>query len=116
MTWQPIETAPYEQNVLTFWPGSYMRNPVIIINSRNGGAMLGKRDGWWHSKPDETPTHWMPLPGPPSAALEPSPDVAALVEAAEDALMFLESDCGDSAAPERSKLRAALAAYKGDGE
>lgn len=48
------------------------------------------------------------------AALEPSPDVAALVEAAEDALMFLEHDGGDSAVPEWKKLRAALAAYKGE--
>jgi hypothetical protein len=64
--WQPVENAPYETPVLTYWPGNKMRNPVIIINTKNSGASLGKRDGWWHSVPDQTPTHWMPLPGPPT--------------------------------------------------
>jgi hypothetical protein len=66
MDWQPIETAPYETPVLTFWPGRLRHNPVILINTRNSGAALGKRDDWWHSKPDQMPTHWMPLPEPPT--------------------------------------------------
>jgi hypothetical protein len=67
MEWQPIETAPYETPVLTYWPGSQRLNPVILINTRNSGRNLGKRDGWWHSLPDQEPTHWQPLPPPPGA-------------------------------------------------
>jgi hypothetical protein len=66
MNWQPVETAPYETEVLTFWPGSESRNPVYLINTKNSGTALGKRDGWWRSKPDQQPTHWMPLPPPPT--------------------------------------------------
>lgn len=63
--WKPVETAPYETLVLTFWPGSDRRNPVMLINSKNSGDNLGKRGGWWHSKPGQEPTHWMRLPEPP---------------------------------------------------
>jgi hypothetical protein len=64
--WQPIETAPYEVNVLTFWGGNEMRNPKIIVNTKNGGLTLGRRDLWWCSLPDQQPTHWMPLPAAPT--------------------------------------------------
>lgn len=65
MKWQPIETAPYETKVLTYWPGNKTRKSVILINTKNSGNSLGKRDGWWFSRPDQMPTHWMPLPDPP---------------------------------------------------
>ena len=66
--WEPVETAPYETPVLTWWPGSPLRNPVFLINTKNSGANLGKKNSWWHSKPNEQPTHWMPLPEPPEGA------------------------------------------------
>lgn len=64
--WQDVSTAPYETKVLTFWPGSAMANPVILINSKNSGTLCGKKDGWWHSHPNQPPTHWMPLPELPT--------------------------------------------------
>jgi len=67
MEWQSIETAQPErgQEVLTFWPGNKSRNPVIIKNEYNPKPRgIGSCD-WWYSKPDQLPTHWMPLPAPP---------------------------------------------------
>ena len=66
--WQPIETAPYETPVLTLWLGNAKRNPVMLINTKNSGANLGKRDNWWHSLPDQQPQLWMPLPELPANA------------------------------------------------
>jgi len=65
MEWQTTDTAPYETLVLTYWPGSAKRSPVMLVNTKNSGTMMGKRDNWWYSKPGEMPTHWMPLPTPP---------------------------------------------------
>ena len=59
------DPPPYETRVLTWWPGNALRNPVIRIDQRNSGKMLGKRDGWWTAPPAEVPTHWQPLPGGP---------------------------------------------------
>lgn len=64
--WHPAETAPYETPVISFWPGSDKLNPVMLINTKNSGAMLGKRDGWWFSKPDQIPTLWTHLPDAPT--------------------------------------------------
>jgi hypothetical protein len=71
MTWQPIETATKDGNqVLTYWGGSKHRNPVIVINEYNPRPReIGSCD-WWHSLPNELPTHWMPLPPPPQAAVD----------------------------------------------
>jgi hypothetical protein len=63
--WQPIETAPYETQVLTYWSGSKNHNPVCLINTKNNGRYLGTKDGWWYSRQDQQPDHWMPLPDPP---------------------------------------------------
>lgn len=60
--WQPVETAPYETPVLTLWLGDARRNRVILINTKNNGSNLGKRDNWWQSLPDQQPQLWMPLP------------------------------------------------------
>ena len=66
MEWQPVETAPYEAHVLTYWGGSEVLNPVILVNMKNDGSSFGNRDGWWYSRPTQVPTHWMPLPQPPA--------------------------------------------------
>ena len=68
MEWQPIETAqpPKYAKVITYWPGNEKRNPVVIINEYNPmPRQLGSCD-WWNSRPDQKPTHWMPLPLPPT--------------------------------------------------
>jgi len=60
--WQPVDSAPYETPVLTLWLGNEKRAPVMLINTKNSGANLGKRDNWWHSLPEQQPQLWMPLP------------------------------------------------------
>lgn len=58
--WQPIETAPKDgTKVLFFWP--------------DGGVSLGDANKlrkapkyYDRSEPWKSPTHWMPLPKPPS--------------------------------------------------
>lgn len=66
MEWNSnMAEAPYETEVLTWWEGTPSRNPVTLINTKNSGHRMGKIDGWWYSRPDQTPTHWMPLPAPP---------------------------------------------------
>jgi len=66
--WQLIETAKPKrgQRVLTCWTGSERQNQVILINEYNPQPReLGSFD-WWHSKPLQVPTYWMPLPEAPS--------------------------------------------------
>lgn len=61
--WNPdMEAAPYETPVLTLWAGNKQLKPVVLVNIKNNGLNLGKRDSWWRSKPSEMPTKWMPLP------------------------------------------------------
>lgn len=63
MDWQPIETAPKD------W-----RRVLGCIGSGDGRVVVemeyDRRLGEWHRPMGcgvaITPTHWMPLPGPPS--------------------------------------------------
>lgn len=77
--WQPIETAPKDLNsVLLYWP-YWTTEPVI--GARNY-RVLDDGSGYeyfdsWHTErwlgedaEDPGPTHWMPLPYPPVAALQ----------------------------------------------
>lgn len=56
--WQPIKTAP--------------KGETLFAWSENDGLFIGEyvHDGWLddHDHPC-APTHWMPLPAPPDAAL-----------------------------------------------
>lgn len=71
--WQPIETAPTDCAVLTIWDG---------VNNRTGRParywnVACLDEGEWHAADEygdviDTPTHWMPLPAPPSAKREDS--------------------------------------------
>lgn len=58
--WQPIETAPKETRVLVWRPRETDENDAHA----GVDIFLGKY--WWHSRFHQQPTHWMPLPGPPS--------------------------------------------------
>jgi hypothetical protein len=73
MSWQPIETAPIETELLLWYPPE--REP-----GRSGPGLDhgGAIQGWWFSSAKEIddgwetvigfigePTHWMPLPAPP---------------------------------------------------
>lgn len=57
--WQPIETAPKGEVLLYFPPkvaGAYAQSTLP--------AMI--RVGWASDFPNRIPSHWMPLPAPPS--------------------------------------------------
>lgn len=61
MEWQPIETAPKDTMILV---GPTKRMDICV-------AMNHSRDGWVTESPSDwhsiyTPTHWMPLPPPPT--------------------------------------------------
>lgn len=77
--WQPIETAPKEhEKWLLGYDGSTVI-PIVWVNSAFDDEVEGGRySGWacagyeWGNvlyksvyKPDNPPTHWMPLPEPP---------------------------------------------------
>jgi hypothetical protein len=59
MEWQPIETAPKDEN-------DYL---VCWAKSGNMMGLAFQYEGKWYGTCDDcecgTPTHWMPLPAPP---------------------------------------------------
>lgn len=73
MTWQPISTAPkspdFENEIrILLWGPTF--HDVTVIGWWRGTAS----DGFWFTAEDEggigwgecKPTHWMPLPAPPT--------------------------------------------------
>jgi hypothetical protein len=65
--WQPIETAPkkHGNRVLAFSP--YRRNPNQVFIARFHVPGNGKEPGYWIGTENTSqPTHWQPLPSPPS--------------------------------------------------
>lgn len=55
--WQPIETAPSAQEILCYWANCGMMEVAERLNGE-----------WFDPHGDERskPTHWMPLPAPPT--------------------------------------------------
>lgn len=59
--WYPIESAPKDGSAVFCFGGFNQENPRIIrwdVSGRNGGW---RSNGFYFN-----PTHWMPLPPPPS--------------------------------------------------
>lgn len=71
--WQPIETAPIETVVLTLWDG--IDRPSGKPSRYHEAAWLDPEDGQWkgehYADIVDTPTHWMPLPKPPTLRDKP---------------------------------------------
>lgn len=69
--WQPIETAPKDGTaILAFFPGrrGYVaRQDVATIHWVEWGGGCWNNTSSGHSIMVDEPTHWMPLPEPPSA-------------------------------------------------
>ena len=77
MTWQPIETAPRETELLVGrWINADWRLCQSGLYFDEGNEREGEPANWyWHCDWDaagvtdnEGPTHWMPLPQPPEVA------------------------------------------------
>lgn len=62
--WMPIETAPRDVRVLVFRPTAEKESRKVGTDYRDGVHYDG---AWWHSRRDEQPTYWQPLPEPPNA-------------------------------------------------
>lgn len=74
MKWQPIETAPYNEAVLTQHLDDLYPVVSYRLSDRFGDNWMreteGPEDSFYggdrHGFLYRTPTHWMPLPDPPS--------------------------------------------------
>lgn len=63
--WQPIETAPCDgTRFLGLTKKGYQR--VDWFNGPSQGEW-NERSLFWHERPMDRYTHWMPLPAPPEA-------------------------------------------------
>ncbi len=55
-SWQPIKTAPKDGT------------RILVVGSESNQVRvdLWKQKLWWLSRQSDQPTHWMPLPAPPT--------------------------------------------------
>ena len=68
MKWQPIETAPKDgEEVLMFARGTLGLEYFSVGQYAKADPAFGTVDGWFWTFAIR-PTHWMPLPEPPSEA------------------------------------------------
>lgn len=61
--WQPIETAPREEWVLCLWKSGFTEKALLT----NDGEDYCYHTLWDGEQHRCMPTHWMPLPPPPTA-------------------------------------------------
>lgn len=80
--WQPIETAPRDGTKIDLWGINhlhYAKKCERLVNTSWGPVtdwIGGERLDWKHGRGEGfEPTHWMPLPAPPSADLNPTEGV-----------------------------------------
>ncbi len=62
MEWQPIETAPKDRRIL-LWNGDFIASGAYEGGVIDGFIMHRDVDDDWSI---DEPTHWMPLPAPPT--------------------------------------------------
>lgn len=60
--WRPIETAPKDEMFIYYWPRDGKR--CIGLAYRTVSGDWRDSEGNWHIRLE--PTHWLPLPAPPS--------------------------------------------------
>jgi Protein of unknown function (DUF551) len=60
--WRPIETAPKDEMFIYYWPRDGKR--CIGLAYRTVSGDWRDSEGNWHIRLE--PTHWFPLPAPPS--------------------------------------------------
>lgn len=70
--WQPIETAPKDGRQMFVVQGFNVTNQNVGVRNYTTDPYCvwpGKTGGWLRWPHEFPPTHWMPLPPPPSADL-----------------------------------------------
>lgn len=72
--WKPIETAPRVGQFVLLYAARY--EPPVSLGYWDDAFGLTKYAGWMMIEMDTmlsaaNPTHWMPLPPPPSQEVEP---------------------------------------------
>ena len=65
MDWQPMETAPKEGQFLVYMPTD-KRQSIQVAKWHPNVKVIGNVFAF----DAQPPTHWMPLPAPPQAAIE----------------------------------------------
>ena len=74
MDWQPIETAPKDGTWFLGWRNGYYEQDRVQV-FRWHEATLPQDSGWMNAPDnhehgfDYEPTHWMPLPEPPTSSV-----------------------------------------------
>ena len=80
MTWQPIDTAPKDGTPILGWDGEhiaicywYQYKLQSLFRSRrvSGGWYLSTTGGMQEDSGSWLPTHWQPLPAPPTDPPQP---------------------------------------------
>jgi hypothetical protein len=65
--WQLIETAPKDVPILVWAPSAPGETPVwVVVKDDDDFNIEHDGDGLWMDARNAHPTHWMPLPAPPS--------------------------------------------------
>jgi hypothetical protein len=64
--WQPIETAPMDETPLLIWDGKMMATAHRWNIGQNWFWQADGADGYECENSFDEPTHWMPLPAPPT--------------------------------------------------
>jgi len=63
MDWKPIETAPKDGHFLVWLPAPMLGSNIQVMRAGKV-ALIG---GQFAFDVEDVPTHWMPLPEPPTA-------------------------------------------------
>jgi hypothetical protein len=64
--WRPIETAPMDETRLLIWDGKMMVTAHRWNIGKNWLWQADGSDGYECENSFDEPTHWMPLPAPPT--------------------------------------------------
>ena len=67
--WQPIETAPKDGNCILLYVPRAQKHKLVSGQYHSYGKYDGRELGGWTdrwNKPINNPTHWTPLPKPPT--------------------------------------------------
>jgi hypothetical protein len=84
--WRPIETAPKGDANLLLTDGRIVSAGGWTTDMDCGAeyeGQIGMAGWWWIEVGECKPTHWMPLPQPPSAAIEAASEAPSQPQASE---------------------------------